>query len=137
MDLEMLLFNIDLNSSKSGILLDQSSLPCAPPPSPDFSSRRKPITSPLPITKLFECCEDLILQTNKMNINVARNSLHTKRKTSDCEEFSPSPNSSPINTNMQSGVDKKRSRSSFDFDNFPEFQEKDFTISAISISTQS
>ena len=116
-----MLFDLDLEqSNRRSKSPGDGQTPCAPPPSPNFGSRRKAIPVPmLPLSKLFHSCEDLINRTSKISIGT-KSPLHSKRKTSDmdtdsCSSSGSSPGSSSPDLSCSVG---KRSRSSLDFDSY-------------------
>merc|ERR1712080_274275 len=117
-----MLFDLDLNQSSRRVKLvgEHEPIPCAPPPSPNFGSRRKGVIPMpmLPLSKLIHSCEDLINRTSKISLGSKSSSpLHMKRKTSDTDDSSSSGGSSPGSSSPDLSCSVgKRSRSSLDFD---------------------
>ena len=123
-----MIFELDLNQSgRVKLVGDDESMPCAPPPSPNFGSRRKGVNIPLlPLSKLIDSCEDLINRTSKITLGSQSSSpLHMKRKTSDTDDCCSS-GSSPGSSDWSCSVGK-RSRSSLDFENLS-LLKSDFSV---------
>lgn len=110
-----MIFEMDLTQHMKSKLLEETSVPCAPPPSPSFNSRRKPMNISVHLSKLVDSCEDLIAKTSRISLGSCRSSpLHMKRKTSDSEDCYSSE-SSPGISEISCSVGK-RSRSSLNLD---------------------
>lgn len=136
MDLELLIFDMDIGKNLKSKLFEETSVPSAPPPSPSLSSRRKPVNLTIQLSKLVDSCEDLISKTRRINIGSSNSSpLHMKRKTSDSDDCYSS-GSSPGLTDYACSVGK-RSRSSLNLDNFPFMKTTELSLLDSSISASS
>ena len=128
---------MDLNRALKGKLMtEDNSVPCAPPPSPNFTSRRKAMNIPIPFSKLIDCCEDLVTRTSKIDIGSYKSTpLHMKRKTSDSDDCYSS-GSSPGSSDSPCSVGK-RSRSSLNLDNISLLHSTDYSMANSSMETSS
>ena len=131
-----MIFNMDLSNdthTKTGE--DTINIPSAPPPSPNLNSRRKNLMNlRLPMSKLIECCEDLVIKQSSNFTNYRSQPLHMKRKTSDsdecCSSSSSSAGTSPRASDCSSSFGK-RSRSSMNLESFS-FKRADFSLMELS-----
>ena len=132
------MFEMDLHQALKGKLLtEENSIPCAPPPSPNFNSRRKVASIPIPFSKLLDCCEDLTTRTSKIDIGSYKSTpLHMKRKTDSDSDDCYSSGSSPGTSDSSCSVGK-RSRSSLDLDNIALLQSTDFSVTSLPVDTTS
>ena len=134
---DVMIFDMDLYTNQKKLLNGQGSIPTAPPPSPNSSTRRKFNTNvtPLPISKLIGCCEKLVIKQNNSNMDMfTTKPLSMKRKTSDSDEsFSSSssagtsPGGSTTDYSCSFG---KRSRSSLDVGS-SSFRRLNFSMSEL------
>ena len=135
---QIMIFDMDLQIDKKKLLQGESSVPTAPPPSPNSSNRRK-FANPtvLPMSRLIGCCEELVLKQNIDSTNLYKSKpVSMKRKTSDSDGFCSSSTSSSAGTSPGATSDYscsfgKRSRSSFEVGNIS-FRRLDFSMSELS-----
>jgi len=137
MDIDTMIFEMDINTTSSSKKLhSDSSVPSAPPPSPNFHSRRKPMNITVQLEKLFDCCEDIISRNaTKDEMSSKSSPLHMKRKNSDSDDC-PSYGSSPGCSADYSSY-TKRSRSSLNLDNLSLFKSSDLSLRDHSLSVNS
>lgn len=140
-NMDVMIFDMDLsNASQRKITDADSCLPSAPPPSPNSSSRRKLLNFQFPMSKLIDCCEDLVLKQNRNIFSTFKSRpLSMKRKTSDSDECcssSSSAGTSPGGSSDCSCSFGKRSRSSQNFQSFS-FKSTDISMMELSAAISS
>lgn len=139
-NVDVMIFDMDLNNAAQGKITDTDGcLPSAPPPSPNSSSRRKLMNFQFPMSKLVDCCEDLVLRQNRNLLSTFKSRpLNMKRKTSDSDECfssSSSAGTSPGAADCSCSFGK-RSRSSQEFQSFS-FKSTDISMMELSAAISS
>lgn len=133
---DFMIFDMDLHANQKKMLTGEGRIPTAPPPSPNSSTRRKFANlTPLPLSKLIGCCEELVAKKENNALNICKSKpLSMKRKTSDSDEScstSSSAGTSPGGpTTDYSCSFGKRSRSSLESGS-NSFRRLDFSMSEL------
>ena len=134
---DFMIFDMDISMHQKKMFNGEGTVPLAPPPSPNLTKRKFGNLTPIPMSRLIDCCEELVIKQTTKNICNTRSSkpLSMKRKTSDSDEYCSSSTSSagtsPGGTPDCSRSFGKRSRSSLDIDS-GSFRRLNFSLSELS-----
>jgi hypothetical protein len=138
---DVMIFDMDIAMHQKKFFNGENVVPLAPPPSPNSSSKRKFANlTPIPMSRLIDCCEELVIKQTKNTFNPRSSKpLSMKRKTSDSDECcsssssSSSAGTSPGGTSDCSCSFGKRSRSSMNIDS-GSFRRLNFSLSELSVA---